>query len=673
MNSRVLTIVFTDIKGFTERTANSPRDFSLKIREKHDQLLKPIIKKYEGTLIKTIGDAFLLTFESPTNAVLCALMIQASLYEHNANVPKEEKIEIRIAINTGEVNIVDGDILGEPVNIASRVEGITEGGEIWFTESTYLSMNKSEVPNAFIGEFRLKGIPEVMKVYRVVMDHDSEVFKKILSTQQQLFSHTASSSKSLFFNFASAIGIVLVAIILGLGIFWGHGKWVLENFRSNAKKHLENKQYSEALMETEKILEAATIDEQVTEMLNNSIKGAVEDLLKNNETSKARDFLKQIAERHPNLFFPKLEASITIKEAYNLLEKGDSKEAIKLLDEVQKKFETDSFAMIEIWHFYNKSGIHWSKELKAVQTVALASPALLLNDPVLYKSLDYFLRKVAPWEGFEKLRTFISENLFDKYKSMLENSLKSDNSEDQTLRWNARLILTSKGYHVDDLKFYLSEFLLKRSDFDSPGFQESFEFFSRKMQEGPKPEFLKELPAQIATFPILDVELLATDSKKFILIQKLFEPSLKKFLMASLLNKEEHVRRINAYSILAQKPIPIYLETAFHLTNLTAWLENWVPNDIFPYLARSAEFFAKMSGPLSASPQAIEKDVASILGDLKNQEVLSKKITQTLNKMEIAISKLLKQLKDESETNYIRFFEKLQTTVKKAISVQKKP
>lgn len=101
MPSRVITIVFTDIKGFTERTASSGRDFALKLMARHDELLKPIIGRYQGILIKTIGDAYLLRFDSPTDAVLCSMMMQATLRDYNFTAPPEEKIEIRIAINTG--------------------------------------------------------------------------------------------------------------------------------------------------------------------------------------------------------------------------------------------------------------------------------------------------------------------------------------------------------------------------------------------------------------------------------------------------------------------------------------------------------------------------------------------------------------------------------------------
>lgn len=180
MTSRVLTIMFTDIKGFTERTSAASREALVGLLKKHETLLVPIIKKFGGTVIKTIGDAFLVTFESPTNAVLCGVMIQQNLREYNAGRPEAEQIFIRVSINMGEIELRDGDVFGEAVNIAARVEGITDASEIFFTESVYLAMNKAEVPSSEVDSFRLKGIPEAIRVYRVIQDTNSDSFQKII-------------------------------------------------------------------------------------------------------------------------------------------------------------------------------------------------------------------------------------------------------------------------------------------------------------------------------------------------------------------------------------------------------------------------------------------------------------------------------------------------------------
>jgi len=180
MTSRVLTVMFTDIKGFTDRTSKTSREQLLSLLDAHEQLLLPIAHKFNGHLVKTIGDSLLLTFESPTNAVLCAMLMQEKLREYNNQQNEDDLINVRIAINSGEVEERKGDIFGEAVNIAARIEGITEADEIYFTESVYLAMNKAEVPSSEVGKRRLKGIPEAIKVYRVIQDPNSSDYQTLL-------------------------------------------------------------------------------------------------------------------------------------------------------------------------------------------------------------------------------------------------------------------------------------------------------------------------------------------------------------------------------------------------------------------------------------------------------------------------------------------------------------
>ena len=163
MIAKTHSVVFTDIKGFTAHTSSSSRAEMLSILEKHEELLKSIVVNHGGTVVNTIGDTFLLTFESPTNSVLRGVRMQARLRDYNAGADEAERIEIRVAINTGEVELVGSDVFGEAVNLASRVEGITDAGKVYFTEATYLVMNKQEVPTSHVGEYHFKGIPEAVK------------------------------------------------------------------------------------------------------------------------------------------------------------------------------------------------------------------------------------------------------------------------------------------------------------------------------------------------------------------------------------------------------------------------------------------------------------------------------------------------------------------------------
>jgi class 3 adenylate cyclase/uncharacterized RDD family membrane protein YckC len=171
METRNIAIMLTDIKGFTSKTASFSRAQTQELLAKHRELVLPVIEKFHGRLVKTIGDAFLVAFNSPTDAVICGVQVQDVLKAHNADKAQQDKIEIRIAINAGEVAVHDdGDIYGDAVNITSRLESIAEPGAVFFTEAVYLAMNKKEVPSSEIGYRQFKGIPETIKVFRVLQE-----------------------------------------------------------------------------------------------------------------------------------------------------------------------------------------------------------------------------------------------------------------------------------------------------------------------------------------------------------------------------------------------------------------------------------------------------------------------------------------------------------------------
>ena len=167
MKTANLAIVFTDIQGFTERTSRQTLEENQRLLRVHHDLLTPVFKAFGGRIIKSIGDAFLVTFESPTQAVLSGMAIQDRLWQYNRTAPDSERLDVRVAVNVGEVRLESNDVFGEPVNIASRVESIAEAGEVYFTEAVYLAMNKAEVPSQEVGAFELKGIPGKIRVFRV--------------------------------------------------------------------------------------------------------------------------------------------------------------------------------------------------------------------------------------------------------------------------------------------------------------------------------------------------------------------------------------------------------------------------------------------------------------------------------------------------------------------------
>jgi len=180
VQSKVLTVMLTDMKGFTETSSKVSRDEMMALVKRHDELIRPILQQFGGNVVKTIGDAFLVVFESPTNAVLCGLVIQHTLRQHNETATNGERIEVRVAINIGEVQLTEDDVFGDPVNLAARINGITEPGEIFFTDAVYLAMNKQEVPSSEIGQRRFKGVPEPVKLFQVIQDPVSDQYQKAL-------------------------------------------------------------------------------------------------------------------------------------------------------------------------------------------------------------------------------------------------------------------------------------------------------------------------------------------------------------------------------------------------------------------------------------------------------------------------------------------------------------
>lgn len=168
--SRCLTILKTDMKGFTKRSTNQSRDEMKKSVEAHIALLTQLINKKNGHVFKTEGDSVLASFESPTDALHAAKIIQRQLRKNNSKLSETSRVDVRISINTGEVTVkADGDLLGDAINIVARLESKTPAGEIYFTEATRLVMKRSEIRyRDDVGEMKLRGISERVKVLRAI-------------------------------------------------------------------------------------------------------------------------------------------------------------------------------------------------------------------------------------------------------------------------------------------------------------------------------------------------------------------------------------------------------------------------------------------------------------------------------------------------------------------------
>ena len=221
---KLAAIMFTDMVGYS---ALSQRDEKLaqELLEEHRQLLREIFPRFNGSEIKTIGDAFLVEFNSALEAAQCAIEIQRALAKRNHDVSSERRIELKIGIHIGDVVHRGGDVYGDGVNIASRIEPLAGAGGICVSMDV-----ERQIRNALEARFE-KLAPTELKNISVAM----ELFRIVLPWEQQAApaakSETRSSKSEIERGFAASarlpwheivIGILLLAALIGGAMLWFH-------------------------------------------------------------------------------------------------------------------------------------------------------------------------------------------------------------------------------------------------------------------------------------------------------------------------------------------------------------------------------------------------------------------------------------------------------------------
>ena len=171
---RLAAIMFTDIAGYTALTQRDEA-LSMKLLEEHRALVRQFLPQHGGREVKTIGDAFLVEFSSALEAVRCAYDIQQSFHELNSARPAERKVELRVGIHLGDVIHSQGDVYGDAVNVASRIEPLAAAGGICISAQVHDQVrNKLEFPTVNLGKRELKNVGEAMEVFRLVLPWEKQ-------------------------------------------------------------------------------------------------------------------------------------------------------------------------------------------------------------------------------------------------------------------------------------------------------------------------------------------------------------------------------------------------------------------------------------------------------------------------------------------------------------------
>ena len=164
---KLAAILVSDVAGYS-RLAGADEDRTLaRLRTLRSDLVDPIISVHHGRVVKRTGDGSIIEFRSAVDAVRCAVEVQTAMIERNAGVPPEKRIEFRVGVHLGDVvEEADGDLMGDGVNIAARLEGIAKPGAICLSEQAYWQVKgRLDLKVSDLGLTQLKNIAEPVRVY----------------------------------------------------------------------------------------------------------------------------------------------------------------------------------------------------------------------------------------------------------------------------------------------------------------------------------------------------------------------------------------------------------------------------------------------------------------------------------------------------------------------------
>jgi class 3 adenylate cyclase len=214
VDRRLAAILAADVVGYSRLIEQDEAGTVERLKAHRKSFIEPLIAEHRGRIVKLMGDGALCEFGSVVDAVQCAVLLQQGMAEREADTPQDQRIRFRIGINLGDVILEDGDLYGDGVNIAARLEGLAEPGGILISGTAYDQIEgKLPFALAFAGEQRVKNIERSVRTYRIDLAG---------SPKGRPFAATRARRRPIL-ALAAAAAVLLVALGAG-GAWWYWGR-----------------------------------------------------------------------------------------------------------------------------------------------------------------------------------------------------------------------------------------------------------------------------------------------------------------------------------------------------------------------------------------------------------------------------------------------------------------
>ena len=215
---KLAAILSADVEGYS-RLMDDDEEATVRTLNVYRNLMAKLIQQYRGRVVDTTGDNLMAEFTSAVDAVNCAVEVQRELAELNTELPYERKMEFRIGVNVGDVIEEENRIYGDGVNIAARIEGLSDAGGICISGRVYDHVeNKLDLKYDFLGEQEVKNIAKPVRAYRV-LSHPGAAAHRVVEAKKAV--------GKIWRNITISIGVILILVAGGVSIW--HFYWRSES------------------------------------------------------------------------------------------------------------------------------------------------------------------------------------------------------------------------------------------------------------------------------------------------------------------------------------------------------------------------------------------------------------------------------------------------------------